>query len=466
MTKNEEVEFNHLRLFGERDVFIKALKKPHSVNEKDLRELALDQWALFVKNLSEYGASERAIELSNKFLKKYRSTLSDSNKAISRKKHHKIVPRYIEELTRVGVLKSVNRDCMEPLHNFSRHFDNLKKDLMSRYLKSVGKKFSNDSDEARQAYKNHISIKEANPPDFSNVHLIAFSAYNKFNDGGGSRGNPILWRKAFEYVANNSSSVTEESIALIEIDEICDLLINYTNEVNDITKEPNRLAKGDQANADAIRAIKDNLSRIKSDHPAIKVIETVHDLSKIVASLPVPSVQGLCSNLVEMAQVAQSVNGHPNIWNSAHNKISDIRNYGPALAPNFVKDLLLWFWNQEERSIDELHHDVIGQTQKPDIHLKRMVCLLLQPKLLTSLESYQSFSDKSTEKVLKYSISPYKSWQDNYYHTIAFLCKNTCTFPLEVDRVCYGLMSGKFNDGITNPLILPPTLEDLKEIFQ
>lgn len=344
------------------------------------------------------------------------------------------------------------------IEDFAEKFDRLKQDFKNRYIECSGREITIDSDEMSLAYENHIMDKGHALPQFNNVWLIGFTAYNKFNDGGGSRANPHLWRSAFEYVADNSPSVTEERIAIMDIEEMRGLLLEYMN-------DGGRLANGDIANENSRNAIED----IQLQHPAIKILKTVRDLSRIVAALPDPTINGLCNHLISLAREQQNIEPY-NIWRSAQLEIMTIHGYGPALAPNFVKDLLLGYWNREGRSIEELRDHVIGQTNKPDIHLKRMICFLFQPSLLNYFNSYAEFADDVTNRVLRYS-GPTDSWEENYYQKISLLCDQANTCPLEVDRVLYGLMNegGHFQDGMNHnqPInTVSPTIEELRGMLQ
>ena len=344
------------------------------------------------------------------------------------------------------------------IEDFAEKFDRLKQDFKNRYIECSGREITIGSDEMSLAYENHIMDKGHALPVFNNHWLIGFTAYNKCNDGGGSRLDPPLFREAFEYIADNSPSVPVERIAKMDINEMRQLLLKYMS-------AGGRLAGGDEANENKRQVLLDN----KLTSSTISILRTVRDLSGIVAALPDPTINGLCNHLIGLASEQQDI-GTYNIWNSAHLEIRTIYGYGPALAPNFVKDLLLGYWNSEGKSIDELRGHVIGQTNKPDIHLKRMVCFLFQPELLNHYNSYAELADDDTERVLRFS-GPTESWEENYYHKISLLCDQANTYPLELDRVLYGLMNkgGQFQDGLIHdqPInTVSPTIEELRGMLQ
>lgn len=337
--------------------------------------------------------------------------------------------------------------------DFEKIFHDLKNELLNRYKNATGKTFDLNSPKANELYEGHV-ISFDFGMDFNNVGLIAFTAFNRFN----SRypGSPNLYRDAMEYVASNSINIDENNINKLDVDESRSILIKYMD-------AGNKIAQGEIANSNIYKALRDYDVR----KPVINVLFTVSDLTERVSRLEDSSIYGLCKYLHDSAKQNQE-SGSINAWANALNEIQEVRGYGLALASNFIKDLMLWWVSSDGKTLQEIRNDVIGNTNKPDIHVKRMLCLILQPQLFDELsndnKNYNNFKESDTEHIL--SLCGESEWESYYYKKVSSLCDKAGICPLELDRVLYGLMSGNFSEFGEQVTINPPNLAELEIILK
>lgn len=335
---------------------------------------------------------------------------------------------------------------------FAEQFSNLKKDLVERYLKSTKKNFDSEFD-AEDFYKNHVWSFDIGL-EFNNVGLVAFSAFNRCN--ASIPANKYLWKEGIKYVAINSESIDEKKINKLEIEELASILVKYID-------DGNQLADGEDANLVTQKALKEK----KEGSIPIEICRTVSDLTEFVSNLEDPSINGLCKYLHNSAK-QNDESGLKNVWAHALEKMEGIRGYAFALASNFTKDLMLWWANYENMSLQELRGDVIGQTNKPDVHVKRMLCLISQPWLFDALREdhadYNNFAENDAQKILSLCDES-NDWKNYYYKIVNSLCSKAGIAPLELDRVLYGLMSGNISDYGTGVKIQKPTLNELEFIL-
>jgi len=335
---------------------------------------------------------------------------------------------------------------------FAEQFNNLKNDLIKRYLKSTEKNFELQS-EAEDFYINHVSSFNIGL-EFDNAGLVAFTAFNRCN--ASIPANKDLWKEGIKYVAINSNSIDEKKINKLEIEEIASILVQYID-------DGNKLADGEDANLDTQKALKEK----KGGSIPIEICRTVSDLTEFVSKLEDPSINGLCKYLHNSAKQNHE-SGLKNVWAHALEKMEGIRGYAFALASNFIKDLMLWWVSSDGKTLQEIRNDVIGNTNKPDIHVKRMLCLILQPQLFDELsndnKNYNNFKESDTERIL--SLCGESEWESYYYKKVSSLCDKAGICPLELDRVLYGLMSGNFSEFGEQVTINPPNLAELEIILK
>ena len=324
----------------------------------------------------------------------------------------------------------------------------LKEWLMQAYLDASNQKYlSLNSDIAIKAYENNLFQRQCEIYEFDNVDLIALCAFNRFNSG--LRGNPVLWRQGMKYVAQNSTSVNSE-IDVLQINQIQSLLLDYLHE--------GRLAINDFANNKIINDIK--IQNKKST--TLQAIRTIHDFSKLVASLPDPSVDGFTSVLRELAEIERK-NQSNNIFKSCHSMLMQVEGFGVALSMNMTKDTLLLANNN--MSINELKTSVIGQLTKADIWTKRILALYVNQEELLHIKSYSEISEKQSEELLLSYKKNNKSWEGNFHQLMNDVCHHYKSCPLELDRLIYSIFSRRFSDGQETYRLPELSVAHLKSIW-
>tara|TARA_Y100000385_G_C13075900_1_gene631416 strand:+ start:390 stop:1748 length:1359 start_codon:yes stop_codon:yes gene_type:complete len=334
---------------------------------------------------------------------------------------------------------------------FAEQFDNLKNDLVNRYCKSSKKTL--DSQFEKDFYRNHVWSFDIGL-EFDNAGLVAFAAFNRCNSRLAA--SEVLWKEGIKYAAIKSNSICEEKINKLEMDELASILIKFID-------DGNQLADGEAANSNTYKALKEK----KEGSVPIEICRTVSDLTEFVSKLEDPSINGLCKYLYNSAE-RNKTSGIKSVWVDALEEMEGIRGYGLALASNFIKDLMLWWANFEDMDLQQLRSDVIGQTNKPDVHVKRMLCLISQPLLFEALREndadYENFKENDAEEILR-MCDESDNWKNYYYKIVNSLCSKAGIAPLELDRVLYGLMSGNISDYGNEIEIQKPTLSDLETIL-
>jgi len=447
--KNIEEALSNI-LIKERRIFEKALKKigfkksdPYYI--KDLKDLSENQRNKFLIVLNDLGLLQEYIQVVRDWF-----DLTTPNKSVLGKSKKTSSPSKSNE---IPLMENNAHKVMDAKYErFAEQFNNLKNDLIKRYLKSTEKNFESQL-EAEDFYKNHVWGFNIDL-EFDNAGLVAFTAFNRCN--ASIPANKDLWKEGIKYVAINSNSIDEKKINKLEIEELASILVQYID-------DGNQLAEGEDANLDTQKALKEK----KEGSIPIEICRTVSDLTEFVSKLEDPSINGLCKYLHNSAKQNEE-SGLKNVWTHALEKMEGIRGYAFALASNFIKDLMLWWANHENMSLQELRDDVIGQTNKPDVHVKRMLCLILQPWLFEALREihadYNNFAENDAQKILSLCDAS-SDWKNYYYKIVSSLCGKAGIAPLELDRVLYGLMSGNISDYGTEVKIQKPTLDELEIIL-
>jgi len=449
-------------MMKERGFFEKAflklskIKNSPPIYAKTLRGFSQNQRDDYLNFMLISGTSLNAVKLVKVLWKKYPSSSSLLSKSkVGEKKAESenancLISRYKEK-----VIRKTDHAYGKGIAKFTKQFHFLKNDLIKRTLKETGEDFLLHSPKAKAFYENHVAGFDSEL-EFSNAGLIAFAAFNRLNSSAPANEN--LWKTAMYYVGKCSPSITnaEGVINELEISEMRSLLIDYMS-------EGGRLCDEERANTRSFESIRDN----DSQSIPIKVLKTIKDLTKIVSKLPNPTIEGFCDHLHGLA-VQNKEEGMTNVWSTALESMCSIHGHGTAIASNFLKDFMLWKWNQETRSFEELRTDVTAQTNKPDIHVKRIVSLILQPWLFKTLaetqKDYRNFAERDAEALLKMS-GDSDTWQDCYFEVTNDLCEQAMISRLELDRVFYGLMSGHVA-GTKNPVqIKVPSLKELEELL-
>jgi len=342
------------------------------------------------------------------------------------------------------------------IHNSTQQFTELKKELLRRVIAAEENDFDISSVEAKRLYENHV-LRFDIDLEFNNVGLCAFAAFNMFNSQAPANQN--LWKGAIEFVASHSKCIHSEKgiLAELKIDQSRPLLIKFM-------KEGGRLCDSEKANNNAY----DNLKRNNKKSIPIKALRTISELTRMVSKYEDPTIGGLCDHLIGLAQQEIDL-GEQDIWSKALIEMKQIHGHGTAISGNFIKDLLLWRWNVKNKSFESLKIHPTGQTTKPDIHLKRMICLMLQPWMLKALKnsqlSYENFSESATEKILNISAGESDSWESYYFKIVNKISNEAKITPLELDRTIYGLMSGNVAGEEKDIVIESPKLIDLEKLL-
>lgn len=449
--KKIEEQFSGV-LIKERRSFEKALKKigikksgPYYV--KDFKDLSESQRNEFLIVLNELGLLQAHIPLVEDWF-----NLSPPNKSalsISKK-----IPSSTKSNESTLVEKNVHQVVRNAKYErFAEQFSDLKNDLVKRYLKSTKKNFDSQL-EAEDFYKNHVWSFDFGI-EFNNAGLIAFTAFNRCNSTFAA--NEHLWKEGMKFVAINSNNIDENKINKLEIDEIASILINYID-------DGNQLADGVDANLDTYKDLRE---KREGSNP-IEICRTVSELTEFVSKLEDPTINGLCNYLHKSAEQKKE-SGLTDVWADALREIEGIRGYALALASNFIKDLMLWWADYKNLDLQKLEKDVIGQTNKPDRHVKRMLCLISQPWLFQALREnnadYDNFEENDAQKILSLCDES-NDWKNYYYQIVNSLCDKADICPLELDRVLYGLMSGNFSESGEQVKINPPSLAELEIILK
>ena len=438
-------------LIKERRSFEKALKKigikksgPYYV--KDFKDLSENQRNEFLIVLNKLGLLQAHIQLVKDWFNlnlPIENALSTSEKTPSSTKSNE------STLMKKNAHKVVRNAKYE---RFAEQFSNLKNDLVKRYLTSTEKN-SDSHLEAEDFYKNHVWGLDFGL-EFDNAGLVAFTAFNRCNARYAA--NEHLWKEGMKFVATNSNNIDKNKINKLEIDEIASILINYID-------DGNQLADEEDANLETYKALREK----REDSIPIEICRTVSDLTELVSKLEDPTINGLCNYLHKSAEQKKE-SGLTDVWADALREIEGIRGYAFALASNFIKDLMLWWANFENMDLQKLQNDVIGQTNKPDVHVKRMLCLISQPWLFQALREidadYNNFEENDAQKILSLCDES-NDWKNYYYKIVNSLCNKADIAPLELDRVLFGLMSGRVSDYATEVKIQKPTLDELERIL-
>jgi hypothetical protein len=328
----------------------------------------------------------------------------------------------------------------------------LKDWLLTEYVNVSQQEIEIDSKMVKRAYENNLLQRTNGIIEFNNYDLVGLCAFNKFNDGGGSRGNPNLWAQAIKWVTQNSTSINEKEIGVLQIEEIRILLLDYLHE--------GRLAINDSANSRIIHNIK---TKNKKSTP-LNAIKTIHEFTQLVANLPNPSVDGFISILIELAEIERK-NNNDNIFESCHSLLMQVHGFGIALSMNMTKDVLLMKANKDKMSIEELKISVLGQLTKADLWTKRIFALYIDHGLLGRTENYSNISQIETENILLGYSSNKKSWKDGYAKIMKDICKQEKTFPLELDRLIYSIFSRNLNDGQETYRLPELSVDELRKIL-
>ena len=338
--------------------------------------------------------------------------------------------------------------------DFSETFQNLKRELITRSLDRICAPFDLNSKEAQRLYEEHVCSFEIGT-EFSNVGLLAFTAMNRVNSG--ARANMMAWKTAMIHVASNSPHINGMYIErALEVEESRNLLIEFM-------QRGGRLADTDKANNNSYLALKEN----RSGSTPIQVLETVRDVTDLVSTLEEPNIFGLVQHLRASAEGIQTNAPGQDVWADSLLWLEEVRGHGRALASNFLKDLMLFDWNQNNGLFENLAGDVVGKANKPDRHINRVLTLLTQPMLLKSLietrQEYSQFKEKDAQYIIQHS-GPHPGFNENYYAFITGLSHSANICLLELDRVLFGLFSGQIasRGGIT---IEPLTLKQLSGLI-
>ena len=345
-------------------------------------------------------------------------------------------------------------DLQMTFPHFRQTFKDLKNELVRRSLDSMGKTFDIYSEEAKNFYEDHV-LEFSFKYHFDNLGLCSFFAFNRCNSA--LRANKFLWRDAIYFCAQQSSVISREKIVRrVEISEWTALLIKYLDNGGILTEDPKKNNK-----------IREDIIDNEARSVPIQICQTLSDTTYLISTLKVPNIHGLLEVFRGLALNTQADESQ-DTWRTAVELLLPIRGMGLALAQNAIKDLFLWDWNLRKRNFFELSDDVVGQTGKADRHVKKCLALLTQPKLIEALNKlnlgYRSFRESQAEFILKNS-GPFDSWKSNYVHFIHALCQSADIAPLELDRVCFGLMAGQISTRSGGIGIVTPNLNELRELI-
>lgn len=455
MSYLEAEENLSLMMIKERVVFEKALKsigikRSSPFYVKRLKDFTKDQRNHLLKVLEDFGASAEFTETAEKFFNFFppiQPKLSNS-----KKKSHFKKPKESYLFSEYGR----NKIKEARIEIFPEQFNNLKNELIKKYFDFKNQDFNFEDNEAIEFYENHISNFDIGI-DFSNAGLVAFTTYNACN--AQRRPNKYLWKDAMLFVANLSESINKESgfIEKLKVEESRSILINYMD-------HGNKLARNEDANLRTYEDLKTN----RGESQAIGILNTVSDLTNKVSKLENPTIEGLCDYLYDLALQAHK-EGAKNVWSKAVDEMTQIKGHGLALASNFIKDLLLLRWNLKGKSFGDLHQDFLGYANKPDVHVKRMLCLITQPWLFDFFNenqiNYDGFRENDADEILN-KLGKGLSWEENYYELVNIFCEEARILPLELDRVLYGLMSGNISDFGKGIEVLSPTINELEKLLK
>ena len=325
----------------------------------------------------------------------------------------------------------------------------LKEWLIQAYLDASNQSYlSLDSDIAIKAYENNIMQRDIEIYEFDNYDLVGFSAFNRFNDGGGSRGNPALWRNGIRYVAEKSRAVSIEKIDVLQLDELRYYLLAYLDEGQALAFDPG-----------ANERVRDNLKNHNQKSSAWKAMKTVNSFTLLLHTLPSPNVDGLANHLLELGEIDSK-----NALYNCRSLLMQVYGYGVPLAQNFVKDFLLAYANKEKLPFDQIEKSIFGKLTKADLWMKRIFALYVDQNLLDRTTSYSHVTEKQSESILK-DFNSHEKWETGYTEIMSSVCQQNTCCPLEIDRVIYSIFSTNFHDGLAIYKLPKMELCNLRKIW-